>query len=215
MEAGCTVSIISYYKHMRKIIVLEFMTLDGVIQAPGGSKEDASEGFKYGGWMGTFFDDAGGKIMAEQMAGNYDLLLGRKTYDIFANYWPTHAESGGWPQVNRITKYVVSKTLKKGPWKNTVVLKNLKDIKSLKEEDGPPLQIYGSGNLIQALLKNGLVDELWLKIFPITLGTGKKLFEDGTIPQNFKLLKTEITPLGVIAAKYKRVDGKIKLQDVD
>lgn len=200
---------------MRKIIVLEFVTLDGVMQAPGGSKEDTEEGFKYGGWMGVFFDDAGGKIMAEQMAGEYDLLLGRKTYDIFANYWPTHAEVGGWPQVNRITKYVVSKTLKKGLWENTVILKDVNDIKKLKDEDGPPLQIYGSANLIQTLLKNGLVDELWLKIFPLTIGTGKKLFANGTIPQNFKLLKTEVTPLGIIAANYERVDTEIKLQDVD
>ncbi len=200
---------------MRKIVVLEFMTLDGVIQAPGGSKEDREEGFVYGGWMGVFFDDAGGKIMAEQMAGEYDLLLGRKTYDIFANYWPTHAEEGGWPQVNKITKYVVSKTLDKGLWENTVILKNTDDIKKLKEENGPPLQIYGSANLIQTLLKNDLVDELWLKIFPLTLGTGKKLFEKGTIPQNFKLLKSEVTPLGVIAANYERVGGEIKLQDVD
>lgn len=199
---------------MRKIIVLEFMTLDGVIQAPGGSKEDREEGFKYGGWMGAFFDDAGGKIMAQQMAGEYDLLLGRKTYDIFANYWPTHAEVGGWPQVNKITKYVVSKTLKRGSWENTVILKGLNDIKKLKEEKGSPLQIYGSGNLIQTLLKNRLVDELWLKIFPLTLGVGKKLFERGTIPQNFKLLTTEITPQGVIAANYERVDGEIQIQDV-
>lgn len=199
---------------MRKIIVLEFMTLDGVIQAPGGSKEDTAEGFKYGGWMGTFFDDAGGKIMAEQMAGTYDLLLGRKTYDIFANYWPEHADAGGWPQVNKITKYVVSKTLKEGSWENTVVLKDVEDIKKLKAQDGPPLQIYGSANLIQTLLKHELVDELWLKIFPITLGTGKKLFEDGTIPQTFKLLKADITPSGIIAANYERVDGDIKIVNI-
>lgn len=199
---------------MRKIIVLEFITLDGVMQAPGGSKEDTAEGFKYGGWMGAFFDESGGKIMAAQMAGEYDLLLGRKTYSIFANYWPTHADEGGWPQVNKITKYVVSKTLKKGSWENTVILKDVEDIKKLKEEDGPPLQIYGSGNLIQTLLKHKLVDELWLKIFPLTLGNGKRLFEEGTIPQNFKLLKTEVTPSGIIAATYERAGGDIKIQDI-
>ena len=199
---------------MRKIIVLEFLTLDGVMQAPGGSKEDASEGFKYGGWMGAFFDDAGGKIMVDQMAGEYDLLLGRKTYDIFANFWPTHAESGGWPQVNKITKYVVSKTLKEGSWENTVILKDIEDVKKLKEEDGPPLQIYGSANLIQSLLSEKLVDQLWLKIFPLTLGSGKKLFDKGTIPENFKLLKSEITPSGVIAANYEAVGGDIKIAEM-
>lgn len=193
---------------MRKIIVLEFMSLDGVMQAPGGSKEDEAEGFKYGGWTAPFFDDEAGKIMEEQMAGEYDLLLGRKTYDIFAGYWPTHAEEF-WPQVNKITKYVVSKSLKDPSWENTKVLKNVEEIKKLKEEDGPPLQIYGSGNLIQTLLKHDLVDELWLKIFPVTLGPGKKLFEDGTMPAEWKLTKSHITHNGVIAASYKR-DGEVK-----
>lgn len=195
---------------MRKIIVLEFLTLDGVMQAPGGSKEDAAEGFKYGGWTFPYFDDYAGKEMAKQMAGKYDLLLGRKTYDIFAGYWPTHAKSNGWPQVNKITKYVVSKSLKKGSWENTVVLKSLADIKKLKEEKGQPLQIYGSGNLIQTLLENNLVDELWLKIFPITLGTGKKLFAQGTIPTTWKLTSSYISPTGVIFANYKFVGNKIK-----
>lgn len=197
---------------MRKIIVLEFLTLDGVMQAPGGSKEDTAEGFKYGGWTAPFFDDEAGKIMEEQMAGVYDLLLGRKTYDIFAGYWPTHAAEF-WPQVNKITKYVVSENIKKTPWENTKVLKNVEDIKKLKKEDGPPLQIYGSGNLIQSLLKNDLVDELWLKIFPVTLGTGKKLFQDGTIPASWKLTKSAITANGVVAVSYSRA-GEVKTGEV-
>jgi len=197
---------------MRKIIVLEFLSLDGVMQAPGGSKEDEAEGFKYGGWTSPFFDDEAGKKMEEQMAGEYDLLLGRKTYDIFANYWPTHAEEF-WPQVNKITKYVVSANIKETPWENTKILKNVEDIKKLKEEDGTPLQIYGSGNLIQTLLKHDLVDELWLKIFPVTLGPGKKLFEDGTMPAEWKLIKGEITHNGVVFASYKR-DGEVKTGEV-
>src|ERR671922_108896 len=129
---------------MRKIIVLEFISLDGVIQAPGGPEEDTSGGFKYGGWTVPYSDEFSGKVMEEQMAGEYDLLLGRKTYDIFAGYWPKHTE--GWPQVNKITKYVASKTLKNPEWENTVVIKNDTQLKKLKESKGPPLQVYGSSN---------------------------------------------------------------------
>ncbi len=194
---------------MRKIIVLEFISLDGVMQAPGGPKEDTSGGFKYGGWIFPYFDEASGQEMGKQMKGKYDLLLGRKTYDIFAGYWPHHIE--GWPQVNKITKYVVSKTLKKPTWENTVVIKNnvVSELKKLKKQVGPPLQVYGSGNLIQTLLKNDLVDELWLKIFPVTLGGGKRLFEKGTIPAGFTLIESRISPSGVIFAYYKRA-GKVK-----
>src|SRR5688572_28060380 len=115
---------------MRKIIVLEFITLDGVIQAPGGQKEDTTEGFKFGGWTFPYFDEVSGKEMDKQMKGKYDLLLGRKTYDIWVKYWPQHTE--GWPQVNKITKYVVSKTLKNPTWENTVVVKDDKELKKLK-----------------------------------------------------------------------------------
>ncbi len=193
---------------MRKIIVLSFISLDGVMQAPGGPEEDTSGGFKYGGWTAPFFDDFAGKIMGEQMSGDYDLLLGRKTYDIFAGYWPTHAGEF-WPQVNKITKYVVSKTLEKGTWTNSVVLKDSSDIKKLKDEDGTPLQVHGSGNLIQTLLKEDLVDELWLKTFPVTLGPGKKLFAEGTIPGAFTLTDSKVSPSGVIFANYKRA-GEVK-----
>lgn len=192
---------------MRKIVVLEFLTLDGVMQAPGGPDEDTSNNFKYGGWTAPFFDEESGKEMAKQMAGEYDLLLGRKTYDIFASYWPTHTTD--WPQVNKITKYVVSKNLKDPNWENTVVLKNQTAIKKLKDSSGPDLQVYGSGSLLQTLMEHDLVDEFWLKIFPITLGTGKRLFEKGTIPASFKLVSSKVTPSGVIFASYKRA-GEVK-----
>jgi dihydrofolate reductase len=191
----------------RKIFVLEFMTLDGVIQAPGGSKEDTAEGFKYGGWMGPYFDEVGEKEMEKQMKETSALLLGRKTYDIWTGYWPEHTET--WPQVNKITKYVVSKTLKNPTWENTEVIHNTEELKKLKNSDGPDLQVYGSANLVQTLMEHDLVDEFWLKIFPITLGTGKKLFQKGTIPAAFTLVKSNITPSGVIIATYKRA-GEIK-----
>lgn len=197
---------------MRKIIAVEFITIDGVMQAPGGSKEDTAEGFKYGGWMGPYFDEVIGKEMVTQMEKTGALLIGRKTYDIFAGYWPDHTDP--WPQVNKITKYVVSKTLKNPTWENTVVIKNIKELKDLKNSNGPDLQVYGSTDLLQTLMKYDLVDEFWLKIFPITLGTGKRLFEKGTIPASFKLFKSLITPSGVIIAYYKRA-GEVKTADVE
>lgn len=198
---------------MRKIVVLEFVTLDGVMQAPGDSKEDESEGFKYGGWTGPYFDSDKdlGQEMDRQMKGKYDLLLGRITYDIFAGYWPKHTE--GWPVVNKITKYVVSKTLKEPTWENTVVLKDISELKKLKNANGPDLQVYGSSKLIQALMENDLADEFWLKIFPVTLGTGKRLFDKGTIPATFKLSKSTITPTGVVVVNYQRA-GKVKTKSI-
>lgn len=194
---------------MRKLIVLSFMTLDGVIQAPGGPEEDTSGGFKYGGWVFAFFDEFVGKVMEEQMSSNADLLLGRKTYEIFASYWPDHENE--WPGINQVTKYVASNTLSVPAWNNTVFLKEdiVKQIKKLKQQDGPDIQVHGSGNLIQTLLKNDLVDELWLKTFPITLGNGKRLFENGSIPAKFSLLDYKVSPKGVLIANYKR-DGEIK-----
>ncbi len=194
---------------MRKILVLEFMTLDGVIQAPGDSKEDAVEGFKFGGWMGPFFgkDEAAGREMEKQMKATNSLLLGRKTYDIWEGYWPTHTES--WPQVNKITKYVVSTTLKNPKWENAVVLNDINDVRKLKNSEGPDLQVFGSANLVQSLMQNDLVDEFWLKIFPLTLGTGKRLFEEGTMPFSFELFDSTITKNGIIFASYKR-SGEVK-----
>ena len=192
---------------MRKIIVLEFISLDGVIQAPGGPKEDKSGGFKYGGWTVPYSDDFTGKVMTKQMAGKYDLLLGRKTFEIFAGYWPEHSDV--WPQVNKITKYVVSKTLKTPTWENSVVVKDIEELKKLKNSNGPALQVYGSGEFVQSLMENDLVDEFWLKIFPITLGKGKRLFGKGAIPASFKLVESKTSPSGVIFANYKRA-GKVK-----
>lgn len=192
---------------MRKIFVLEFITLDGVIQAPGGSKEDTSEGFKYGGWTWPYFDKDTvlSQEMDKQMKGNYDLLLGHKTYDIFSGYWPQHTEE--WPQVNKITKYVVSKTLEKPTWENTIVVKDIKELQELKNSDGPDIQVYGSSNLIQTLMEYDLVDEFWLKIFPITLGMGKRLFDKGTLPASFTLVESKISPSGVIVVNFKRAGG--------
>jgi dihydrofolate reductase len=194
---------------MRKVIVLSFMTLDGVIQAPGGPEEDTSGDFKYGGWVFAFFDEFVGTVMGEQMNNKADLLLGRKTFEIFASYWPEHENE--WPGINQVTKYIASNTLSSHSWNNTVFLKeNIEEqIKKLKQQDGPDLQVHGSGNLIQTLLKYDLVDEFWLKIFPVTLGKGKRLFENGTIPAKFRLLEYKVSPDGVFIANYKR-DGEIK-----
>ena len=186
---------------MRKIIVLSFITLDGVMQAPGGPEEDTSGGFKYGGWVVPYFDEVGGKVMEKQMKPA-DLLLGRKTFQIFASYWPEHADN--WPGINDVTKYVLSKTVNKSDWKNSVFLKSVDDIKKLKNSEGSDIQVHGSGELVQLLLKNDLVDELWLKIYPITLGKGKKFFDKGTTPAAFKLTESLVTPSGVIIANYKR-----------
>ena len=191
---------------MRKIIVLSFITLDGVMQAPGGPDEDTSGGFKYGGWVTPYFDEASGKIMEKQLKPS-DYLLGRKTFEIFASYWPNHGDF--WPSINDGTKYVLSKTMKKSDWKNSVFLKSVDEIKKIKNSEGADLQIHGSGELVQTLLKHDLVDELWLKFFPITLHTGKRLFSEGTIPAAFTLEESTVTSSGVIFANYKRA-GKVK-----
>ena len=189
---------------MRKIIVLSFITIDGVMQAPGGPEEDESGGFKYGGWTVPYFDEFSGKVMSEQMGRPFDLLLGRKTYDIFASYWPYHKEEG--MGINQATKYVASRHPMNLTWERSVQLSGdvVKAVLELKAQDGPDLQVHGSGNLIQTLLKNDLVDELWLKIFPLTLGPGKRLFVEGTIPAAFKLTNSKISPKGVIIANYQR-----------
>jgi dihydrofolate reductase len=194
---------------MRKVIVLEFITLDGVIQAPGGPQEDTDGGFKYGGWVVPYADERFGAIMQEQMTKTRALLLGRKTYEIFASYWPTHESD--WPGINAVTKYVVSDARAESLWENTdFITDNIVDeVRRLKQQDGPDLQVYGSSRLLQTLLKQDLVDELWLKIFPITVGTGKRLFGEGTIPAAFKLTHSETTPRGVIVASYERA-GEVK-----
>lgn len=189
---------------MRKIIVLPFTTLDGVIQAPGGPEEDTSGGFENGGWTAPYFDEAAGAVMADQMRGPFALLLGRKTFEIFASYWPQHADD--WPGVNEATKYVVSNTLAQPEWSNSIVIGGevVEELRKLTAGDGPDLHVYGSANLIQTLLENDLVDELWCKIFPITLGQGKRLFGTGTAAAAFTLEWSSVTPSGVICANYKR-----------
>jgi len=192
------------------------MTMDGVIQAPGGPKEDTSGGFKYGGWIVSYGDDVFNKVLKDHMKPA-DLLLGRKTFEIWANYWPKHSD--GWPGINEVTKYVVSRTLKKSDplvlgWKNSVVLRTVSDIKKLKSvklsgSTSADIKIWGSSKLVQTLLKNDLVDELWLKIFPLTLGKGKKLFDKGAISAAFKLMESTVTPNGVIMANYRRA-GKVE-----
>lgn len=192
---------------MRKIIVLSMITLDGVLQAPGGPKEDTSGSFKYGGWTAPYGDEVGGQVIQKELEQTVDYLLGRKTFEIWAAYWPEHGDF--WPGINAGTKYVLSKTLKKSDWKNSVFLKSLSDIQKLKRSKGPDIQVWGSGKLIQLLLKNDLVDELRLKIYPLTLGKGKKLFDKGAIPAALKLIESIVTPSGVIIAYYKRA-GKVK-----
>jgi dihydrofolate reductase len=198
---------------MRKIIVLTFVTLDGVMQAPGGPQEDTSGNFKYGGWTVPYFDEFSGKVMGEQMGKPFDLLLGRKTYEIFASYWPQQDEktNPGAASLNKAIKYVVSHSDIKPDWANSIIISSnvVEELKKLKQQDGPELQVHGSSNLIQTLLKNDLVDEFWLKIFPITIGKGKRLFGDGTIPASFKLTESKTSPSGVIIANYKRF-GKVK-----
>jgi dihydrofolate reductase len=198
---------------MRKIIVLSFISLDGVMQAPGSPEEDPTGGFKHGGWLFGYSDDFLLKVMITQMSKPFDLLLGRKTYEIFAAHWP-HANASEDPfaaRINNAKKYVASKTLTKLDWNNSELIKGdaWNEIKKIKEQDGPEIQVHGSGNLIQLLLKHDLVDELWLKVFPITLGAGKRLFAEGTIPAGFKLLESEISPSGVIIASYERA-GEVK-----
>ena len=189
---------------MRKLIVLAFITLDGVMQAPGGPEEDTSGGFAYGGWTVPYGDDFLGQVMAEQMGQPFDLLLGRTTYEIFASYWPYHPEQGA--ALNQATKYVASFDPMELTWEKSVLLQGdvAEAVKELKAGNGPDLQVHGSGNLVQTLLQHDLVDELWLKIFPITLGQGKRLFAEGTIPAAFTLVEARTSPKGVIIASYRR-----------
>ena len=195
---------------MRKITVLSMITLDGVMQAPGGRKEDTSGGFKYGGWTAPYQDESGNKVF-QKLMNPADYLLGRKTFEIFEDYWPKHADV--WPAVNDGTKYVMSRKMKESDWKNTVFIRNVGDIKKIKKSRGSDIQVWGSGNLIQLLLKNDLVDELWLVIYPLTLGKGKKLFDKGTIPAAFTLTESIVTSKGVIIGNYRR-DGKVKTGNV-
>lgn len=189
---------------MRKIIVLSFITLDGVMQGPGAPDEDPSNGFKYGGWVAPYSDEVSDKVMQKEMEPA-DLMLGRKTFDIWENYWPRHMEQ--WPGVNDVTKYVLSKTRTKSDWSNSVFLTGVEDIEKVKKSDGPDIKIWGSSELVQFLLKHDLVDEFWLNIHPLVLGKGKRLFNDQAVPAAFEIVESQITPSGVIMVNYRRNGG--------
>ena len=179
------------------------------MQGPGGPAEDTSGNFTLGGWTVPYFDEFLGNVMTEQMSQPFDLLLGRKTFEIFASYWPQHEEEGA--GINKATKYVASNTLSEHEWRKSVFLKGnvVDEIKKLKAEAGPELQVHGSGNFIQTLLEHDLVDEFWLKLFPVTLGMGKRLFAQGTIPASYPLVDSKTSPIGVIIATLKRA-GDVK-----
>jgi len=196
---------------MRKIIIQEFISLDGVMQAPGGPEEDKSNDFRFGGWTAPYFyeaDEEANEFMQKNM-NLTDLLLGRKTYEIFAAYWPEHADL--WPGVNEVTKYVVSENPIDLTWNNSELITGdvVASLKELKAGDGSVLKVIGSGNFAQTLFKHDLVDELWLMIFPVTLGTGKRLFGEGTVPAAFTLTDSLVTTNGVIFANFKRA-GEVR-----
>ncbi|GAA0878853.1 dihydrofolate reductase family protein [Algoriphagus jejuensis] len=191
---------------MRKILVLEFITLDGVIQAPGGPEEDPSENFKYGGWVAPYDDETSGQMM-ETLLKPADLLLGRKTFEIWENYWPKHVEY--WPTINEVTKYVLSHTREKSDWENSVFIETVSDIKKIKFSEGLDIHVWGSSEVVQMLLRHELVDEMWLMIHPVILGHGKRLFDDRANASAFTLKESIVTPKGVIIACYERA-GEIK-----
>jgi len=200
---------------MRTLTVLSMITLDGVMQGPGGPKEDTSGGFKYGGWTASYNDEIFGKAMQQELKPA-DYLLGRKTFKMWAKYWPAHGDF--WPGINEGNKYVFSKNIKTSDpavtaWKNSAVVKTVADIKKLKNSKGRDIQVWGSSELIPLLLKNDLVDEIRLKIFPLTLGKGKKIFDKGAIPAAFTLVEGSVTTTGVIIAHYKRA-GEVKTGNV-
>jgi len=189
---------------MRKVIVLEHISMDGVIQAPGEAKEDPSGGFEYGGWSGPYSDEILGTALRKQMNVPFDLLLGRKTFDIWEPYWPKHADI--WPGASTATKYVASNTRTSSEWQPSVFLDGdvAEKVVKIKQQPGPDLHVWGSGNLLQTLIKHDLVDVFWLMIYPVTLGTGKRLFAGGTIPAAFKVTEGVVTPSGVIVVNYER-----------
>ncbi|BCM90861.1 putative protein YyaP [Abditibacteriota bacterium] len=189
---------------MRRIIVLSFISLDGVIQAPGRPEEDVSGGFNYGGWSVPYSDEVLSAVMEEQFGQPFDLLLGRTTFEIWADYWPH--QNGGDNPFNKATKYVASNTLTEHPWEGSVFLSGdvAEKVRELKQQEGPDLQVYGSSVLLQTLMQHDLVDEYWLKIYPITLGIGKRLFQEGTMPAAFSLFESKTSPSGVIVASFKR-----------
>jgi dihydrofolate reductase len=200
---------------MRRIVVFMMLTLDGVMQAPGGPEEDTSGGFKYGGWTAPYADESFSEIINKELSVPFDLLLGRKTYELWLPYWPKKTGPIADP-FNKAKKYVVSDEAVDLSWKESILISGdvVAKIKTLKEEDGPVFHVWGSSVLLQTLLKNDLVDELRLRIYPITLGTGKRLFGQGTIPAAFELTDSQALPSGVILANYKR-SGEVKTGSFD
>jgi dihydrofolate reductase len=191
---------------MRKITILSMMTLDGVIQGPGSPTEDTSGGFEYGGWVAPYEDEASGQAM-EKLLKPADPLLGRKTFEIWEDYWPHHTEY--WPSINEVTKYVMSKTRDSSNWLNVEFVSDISEIQRIKSSPGLDIQVWGSSEIVPLLLRQDLVDELWLMIYPVTLGQGKKIFGNGTIPAAFNLLELTSTPSGVIMAHYQRA-GEVR-----
>lgn len=188
------------------------ITLDGVMQAPGAPEEDTAGAFKYGGWTAPYGDEVGGNVVQQELSQPADYLLGRKTFEIWESYWPQHADF--WPGINEGTKYVMSTTRKQSDWKNTVFIETVADIQKLKDSEGPDIQVWGSSKVVQLLLKHDLVDELRLKIYPVILGKGKKLFDDGAVPAAFNLTESVVTPSGVTISAYKR-DGEVQTGTVE
>jgi dihydrofolate reductase len=195
---------------MRSLVVSMFLTLDGVMQAPGGPEEDPTGGFTHGGWSVGYWDEPMGERMGEVMGGPFDLLLGRKTYEIFAAHWP-HSDEPGAEELNSARKYVASRTLDSVEWNNSTLLEGdvAEAVAKLKQEDGPEIQVYGSGDLLQTLLEHDLVDEFRIMIFPVVLGTGKRLFAEGAVPAGLTLAESAMSTTGVFMATYKR-EGDIR-----
>ena len=195
---------------MRKIVVLEHISLDGVIQAPGGPEEDTSGGFAYGGWISSFSDEILGTVLRKKMNMPFDLLVGRKTFEIWEPYWSQHADV--WPNVNTATKYVASNTRISSKWQPSVFLSGdiAEKVAGIKQQPGPDLNVWGSSDLLQTLIKHDLVDAFWLMIYPVTLGNGKRLFADGTIPAAFKVTESTVSTNGVLIVNYERA-GEITI----
>ena len=190
---------------MRKLIVSTFLTLDGVMQAPGGPEEDDSGGFAHGGWSVSYWDDRMGEVMGAAMSVPFDLVLGRRTYDIFAAYWPHASEEQGAKPLNDATKHVASRSRPTLEWRNSVLIEGdaAEGVAALKQQDGPELQVHGSGDLVQTLLRHGLVDEYRLWVFPLVIGSGKRLFADGTVPAALRLVDSQVSTTGVVMGSYE------------
>jgi dihydrofolate reductase len=190
---------------MRRLIVSTFLTLDGVMQAPGGPKEDDSGGFKFGGWSVNYWDDKMGQVMGDATSKPFAMVLGRRTYDIMAAHWPHASEEEGGPVFNEATKYVASRGRPKLDWANSVLIEGdaAEGLAALKKQDGPELQVHGSANLIQSIMRANLIDEYRLWVFPVVIGSGKRLFADGTIPAGLKLVDNTVSTTGVVIGIYE------------